>query len=270
MKLRFLIPVLFLCSDLFAQYVDHAYSFNVDNFPEVYGGKEEWKRFLRDHLMYPQQDMVDKFEGPVTIYFVVTKSGKAVKPKITKGVSLGIDKEALRLLSMLEWIPSMQGDCVVNVQHSVEINFSISKYKKWIKHRGYEKALYTNLPLDTSMAVYESADKAPVCADPEKTFQEFVYTTLEYPPIAKQQGLEGSIVMNFIVEPDGRTSNIRIKKGIAGGCNEEAIRVIGQSKWRPAQKNGQYVRYRMYYTMLFNLQNSFKDNSNGNQRGGGQ
>lgn len=255
---------------VFAQLVEHAYSYNVDNFPTVYGGKPEWKRFIHDHMHYPKFELAEKFEGPVQICFVVNKQGKPVKVKVMKGVSQDIDKEAVRLLNMMDWIPSYQGDSVINVVHSVEINFSASKYKKAVKERGYEIAAFEDLPMDTSLIVYESAEKGPSFADPEKTFPEFVYTSLEYPEIAARQGLEGNLIMNFIIEPDGRTSNIRITKGIGGGCNEEAIRVISKTKWRPAQKNGMYVRFRMYYTMVFSIKNSFKDNSNASQRAGGQ
>lgn len=256
--------------NLLAQLVPHAYEFNVDNFPEVYGGKVEWKRFLHDHLVYPADELKKKTEGLVRINFVVTDKGKGVQPKVVRSLSPSLDKEALRLFNMLEWVPSNQGDKTVSVEHSLEIKFSASKYRKWVKERGFEKQAYTDLPADTSFAVYENVDKGASFDNKDKTFPEFVYSTLEYPEIARLQNLEGNIVMNFIIEPDGRVSNIRITKGVGGGCNEEATRLIGLTKWKPAQKNGMYVRYRMYYTMLFSLKNSFKDNSSGSQRSWGQ
>lgn len=250
--------------------VPHSYSFNVDNFPDVYGGRSEWKRFMRDHLVYPADELTKKTGGSVKIYFVVTDKGKSTKAKITESVNPAIDKEALRLFNMLEWIPSTQADKAINAEYSVEINFNPSKYKKWVKERGFEKGAYTDMPMDTSYAVYESADKNPSFKDPDKNFAEFVYTNLEYPEMARRQGLEGNISMNFIIEPDGKVSNIRIQKGVGGGCNEEALRVIGLTTWKPAQKGGIYIRYRMYYTMAFSLKSTFKDNSSGSQRVGGQ
>ncbi len=271
MKNKLVIFLLFIASVSFAQFVPHAYSYNVDNFPDVFGGKSELKRFLRDHMVYPPEELAKKREGVVQIFFIVTKEGKGISPKIGKSISPAIDKEALRLFSMLEWLPSSQNGTAVDVDHSIEINFSISKYKKWVKERGYEKAMFADFPLDSSFAIHESAEKGPFFTNPDKTYAEFIYSNLEYPEMASRQGLEGNLVMNFIVEPNGKVSNIRIQNaGIGGGCNEEAIRVIGLTTWKPAKKNGMYIRYRMYYTMVFSIKNSYKDNSSGTQRNGGQ
>jgi protein TonB len=249
----------------------HAYKFNLDNFPGVYGGKVEWKRFLHDHLVYPAEELKEKTEGTVLIDFVVTAEGKSINPKINESVTPAIDNEALRLLSLIEWFPSSQEGIKVNVNHSVEISFSVSKYKKCVKERGFEKRMFTDMPSDSSLVVYETSDKAATFFDREKTFPEFIYTNLEYPEEAKKQGVEGKINMTFIIEPNGCISNIRIKDdGVGVGCNEEAVRVIGLTKWQPGVKNNKYVRCRMTYTMVFSLKNTFKDNSGASQRTWGQ
>ncbi|MGZ3866063.1 MAG: TonB family protein, partial [Bacteroidia bacterium] len=264
MRGKFLMIVLLLSFLGKAQYVQHAYNFSLDNFPSVYGGKPEWKRFLRDHMIYPEVAIKEKAEGTVLVSFVVTADGKSLDRKIINSVSNEIDAEALRLVSLLEWAPSTQGGTGVNVNHSVEINFSISKYKKWVKERGYEKCMFNDLPSDSSLAIYETFDKPAVFFDKEKTYPEFIYSNLEYPEEARKQGVEGKINMTFIIEPNGAVSNIRIKDGGLGlGCDDEAIRVIGLTRWQPAIKNGKYVRFRMSYTMVFSVKNSFKDNSAG-------
>lgn len=259
MRFKFCILVLlFVCG-----------SFAPDNDPDVYGGKEEWKRFLHDHMVYPEIGLRDKEEGNVKVNFTVTKEGKGINFKVIESVGTTVDDEALRLLSLLEWNPASLGGVALERGHSVTMNFSIGKYKKWVKERGYEKTPFSDLPVDSSIAVYETADKAPGFNSKDQTFPEFVYANMEYPEMARMQNLQGNIVMSFIIEPNGRTSNIRIQKGIGGGCNEEATRIIGSTKWKPAQKNDKYVRFRMYYTMLFKLENNFKDNSSGSQRVGG-
>ncbi|MGZ3863011.1 MAG: TonB family protein [Bacteroidia bacterium] len=271
MRIKFFITAFFVSLLCCAQYVQHAYSFPIDNFPGVYGGKTEWKRFLHDQMVYPDIAIKEKTEGTVKIIFVVTAEGRSGNAKVSESVSNEIDREALRLLSLVEWFPSRVGGSLVDITHSVEINFSISKYKKWVKERGFEKCMFNDLPSDTSLAVYETSDKPPVFFDKEKTYAEFIYSNLEYPEEARKQGIEGKINMTFIIEPNGTVSNIRIKDGGLGvGCDDEAIRVIGLTRWQPAVKNGKYIRFRMSYSMLFSVKNSFKDNSSGSQRTWGQ
>jgi TonB family protein len=258
-------------SVLKAQTEKNLYQFNVDNFPDVYGGKVELKRFLHDHLVYPLDDIKHKMEGTVQLNFVVTKEGKTTNVTVFKSLTPAMDKEAIRLLSLLEWIPSRKEGTPANVNFNLEIPFSISKYKKQVKERGFDTPLYTDIPTDSSTNVYETAERSAIFYNTEKTFTEFIYSNLEYPDVASRQNIEGKVQLSFVVEPDGMTSNIKVLNGgIAGGCNEEATRVIALTKWQPAIRDGKYVRYRMSFTMNFSLKNNFKDNSNGSQRVGGQ
>ena len=267
--------LIFQCSYLsshisFAQQSESRSDFNVDNLPITVGGKEDFKRFLQDHLMYPAEDLKNKKEGTVTLNFVVTKEGSAVNIQVTKPVSAAMDKEAVRLLRMLEWIPARKEGNTVNVNFVLDIPFTVSKYKKAVKERGFDAPLFIDLPTDTSFNIYETAEKAPMYNDPKRTFSEFIYSTMQYPETAVRQGIEGNVNLTFIVEPDGQTSNIKIVSGINGGCNEEAIRVIALTKWSPAIRDKKYVRYRMSFSMSFSLKNNNKDYSNGTQRSWGQ
>ncbi|MBS1647371.1 MAG: energy transducer TonB [Bacteroidetes bacterium] len=247
------------------------YQFNVDNFPSIDGGNQEIKRFLHDHLIYPAQELKEKKEGTVRVFFIVTKSGKSEQLKINQTLSPACDKEALRLVKLIEWQPSHKGGTAVDVNFSLDVPFSVSKYKKAVKQRGFDSTLHTDFPSDTGFSVYETAERMPVFNNTEQTFPEFVYAQLQYPDVAMRQNIEGNMNVTFIIEPDGMTSNIKILNGgLAGGCNDEAIRVIGLSKWIPALRDKKQVRYRMHFTMKFSLKNTFKDNANGTQRNWGQ
>jgi len=253
-----------------AQQTENRSSFNVDNLPETFGGKEDLKRFLHNHLIYPAEDVKNKKEGVVTLNFVVTKEGSATNIQVAKPVTPNIDKEAVYLLKLIEWIPAKKEGSAINVNFTLDIPFSISKYKKAVKERGFDTPLYVDLSTDSSFSVYETAERSPLYNNPDKTFTEFIYATMQYPEIAVRQGIEGNVKLTFVVEPDGQTSNIKIISGINGGCNNEAIRVIGLTKWQPAIRNKQYVRYRMSFSMNFSLKNNNKDFSNGTQRSWGQ
>jgi TonB family protein len=261
---------LFFSNLVFPQYKGSTVQFNVDNWPSVHGGNEEWNRFLKDHLIYPAEELSKKKEGLVQINCIITKAGKAVDCKIAKSADSAIDREALRLLSLIDWIPSYKKNEPVNVSWSVKIKFSVSRYKKWVKERGFDRNPFTDLPMDSSNVIYETADRRPVFDFQDKTLPEFIYSSLQYPEIAARQGFEGKVKTDFVIEPDGRVSNIRILQWIAGGCDIEATRIIGLTRWKPAVYKGKYVRYRMSYAIDFKLNNNFKDNSNNSQRGWGQ
>jgi protein TonB len=79
-------------------------------------------------------------------------------------------------------------------------------------------------------------------------WSKFIQRNLRYPYAAQEMGIQGKVFVSFVVEKDGSVSDVRVIKGIGGGCDEEAIRVITKSPgWKPGRQNGQQVRVR--YTM---------------------
>ncbi|HOY31567.1 MAG TPA: TonB family protein [Bacteroidales bacterium] len=81
----------------------------------------------------------------------------------------------------------------------------------------------------------------------------FLSESIKYPKVAKESGIQGTVHLTFVVEKDGNISNVAILRGIGGGCDEEATRVIGSMpKWKPGRQNGKEVR------VQFNMPISFK------------
>lgn len=84
---------------------------------------------------------------------------------------------------------------------------------------------------------------------------EYLISHLNYPKDAKEQGLQGQVVISFVIEENGEVSSAKIIKGIGGGCDEEALRVIElMPDWQPAYKDGSPIR------VLFNMPITFKLN----------
>ncbi len=87
----------------------------------------------------------------------------------------------------------------------------------------------------------------------QRKLMEFVYTRLRYPEAAREAGVEGAVVVRFIVAADGRIEAPEIVRSIGGGCDEEVLRVVGEMpRWAPARKDGKPV------AMSFNLPVRFK------------
>jgi protein TonB len=84
---------------------------------------------------------------------------------------------------------------------------------------------------------------------------KFITTTIKYPEEAKELGIQGKVFVNFVVEADGSISDVRLIRGIGGGCDEEAIRVVkAMPKWIAGKQRGVPVRVYFNLPIKFTLQ----------------
>lgn len=85
-------------------------------------------------------------------------------------------------------------------------------------------------------------------------WNSYLASNLAYPSQARQMGVEGTVIVVFLINSDGSVSNVEILKGIGAGCDEEALRVVQNSpNWAPAQQKGQVVNSRMRLPVRFKL-----------------
>jgi len=74
-------------------------------------------------------------------------------------------------------------------------------------------------------------------------FYAFINKNLRYPVLAKRMGIQGKVFVQFVIDKDGSIIDPVVVKGIGGGCDEEAIRVIGIApKWKPGKQRGRPVK----------------------------
>ena len=100
--------------------------------------------------------------------------------------------------------------------------------------------------------VYSVVEQMPEFPGGDKGFHQFIADNVKYPAEAKEKGIRGIVYVNFIVEPDGSVSDIRVLRGIGGGCDEEAVRVVeSMPKFKPGMQNGEAVR--VSYTVPVNF-----------------
>ncbi|WP_018128413.1 energy transducer TonB [Balneola vulgaris] len=78
---------------------------------------------------------------------------------------------------------------------------------------------------------------------------------VKYPPAAIRAGIEGRVTVQFVVNEKGEVVNPRVVRGIGGGCDEEALRVVKQSKFKPGSQRGRPVQVQMSLPILFKLTN---------------
>jgi protein TonB len=103
-----------------------------------------------------------------------------------------------------------------------------------------------------------------LCA--QEKLLEFVSQNVKYPEGARQDGIEGIVIIGFVVELDGTLTNIQVVREIGGGCGEEGKRVVElmntlPERWTPGKMDGEDVR------VLFNLPVKFKLEGGGKKKG---
>lgn len=91
--------------------------------------------------------------------------------------------------------------------------------------------------------------------DPRQFLHKWVYQYLKYPQYAVENGIQGRVLVDFVIEKDGKVTQVRVIRGVDQLLDEEAVRVISASpKWRAGRVNGNKVRTSMTIPIEFKLE----------------
>ena len=108
------------------------------------------------------------------------------------------------------------------------------------------------------VVAYFDCDQRPTflnSADPAQFLNKWVYQYLKYPEVAVRNGVQGRVVVEFVVEKDGKVTNVRVVKGVSDELDAEAVKVIGASpKWKPGRVKGEKVRTSISLPVEFKLE----------------
>ena len=103
--------------------------------------------------------------------------------------------------------------------------------------------------------VLEKAEVMPEYPGGEQAMMKFVADNVKYPQEAIDKEVSGRVMVGFVVEKDGSISDVKVVKGIGGGCDEEAVRVVNaMPKWKPGMDKGKPVRVSYIMPFTFKLQ----------------
>jgi protein TonB len=97
------------------------------------------------------------------------------------------------------------------------------------------------------------------CADHKRL--EYIYGNIKYPAIARENGVQGNVVVQFVVDKDGSISNATVVRDIGAGCGDEALRIVNLMnekglKWIPGKQRGKSVRVMFILPVRFKIQES--------------
>ena len=95
---------------------------------------------------------------------------------------------------------------------------------------------------------FVSVEQMPQFPGGNSELMKFVSSNLRYPTIAAENGIEGRVIIRFVVGKDGKVSDIKVQRGLDASCDKEAVRVVqAMPPWIPGKQNGRAVP--VYFTL---------------------
>lgn len=117
-------------------------------------------------------------------------------------------------------------------------------------------------PAKNNIVSYADCDQRPMflnSADPKQFMEKWVYQYLKYPQEAVRDGVQGRVMVEFVIGIDGKVTDVKVVKGVSPELDAEAVKVVSASpKWRPARLKGEKVRCSMTIPIEFRLEKKGK------------
>jgi TonB family protein len=224
-------------------------------------GPGNFHEYLNKKIHYPEEAKVNNISGIVYAYFEIDRKGKVQNAKIIDGISESFDKEVLEAVkNMPDWEPAYFMGKPLVMQLVVPISFSQittgDDAKKFIQRVGLPSELVNDEVKNTGekQKPFVVVDKPPQFPGGEEGRMQYLTDNIDYPKQARDEGIQGTVYVTFIVEADGSITNVKVLRGIGGGCDEEAVEVVEKMPdWEPGKKDGEAVRTQFNMPIRFTL-----------------
>ena len=94
--------------------------------------------------------------------------------------------------------------------------------------------------------VFEVVDEMPSFPGGQSALFDFMEKNIKYPKVAEDNGIQGRVILTFIVKKDGSLSDVRVAKSVDPALDKEAVRLVeSMPKWNLGKKDGQFVNVRI-------------------------
>ena len=118
-----------------------------------------------------------------------------------------------------------------------------------------EKTTQTHKDTTTGDKVYEVCEQMPIFEGGDAALLKYLTDSVKYPELAKKHGVQGRVVIGFIVEKDGSLTDVKVLRHVDIALDAEALRVVkGMPKWIPGRQNEQRVRVKYNVPVSFRLE----------------
>jgi protein TonB len=108
--------------------------------------------------------------------------------------------------------------------------------------------------VEAPQQIFTIVEQMPEFPGGEEKLFEYLGKNIKYPSMARENGITGTVYVTFVVEGNGEISDVKKLRGIGGGCDEEAMRVVkAMPSWKAGKQNGKSVRVQYNLPIKFTL-----------------
>ena len=219
--------------------------------PMFPGGMQEMMKFIQSEVKYPKEAQDKGLQGRVIVQFVVNTDGSICEDTVVRSVAPSLDAEAIRVVrSMPNWTPGKQKGEPVRVRFTLPISFRLSgdDSKPIQVQATQEKAAEDD--------IVNVPEKLPEYPGGMSELMKYLSMNLRYPKEAQNKGIQGRVVVQFVVNKDGSISDANVLKTVDPQLDAEALRVVNaMPNWTPGKNKGEPVNTRFTIPVVFKLNN---------------
>lgn len=226
---------------------------SVEKAPTFPGGQKALGSYLSKNITYPAADREKNLQGKVYVSFIVEPDGKLSKVTAVRGPSETMKAEAVRVMKKSPaWKPGAQNGKYVRVQYTIPINFTLGGEAGSVNKTALPRPKPPVAKIQKKGNVFVSVEKSPEFPGGVKAFTTYLERNVKYPAVDRENNIQGKVMVSFVVETDGKLTDVSAVRGPSETLKAEGVRVIASSPaWKPGLQGGKPVR--VQYTVPINF-----------------
>ncbi len=108
---------------------------------------------------------------------------------------------------------------------------------------------------EVATKVFDVVEEMPSFPGGQGALMSYLASNIKYPVVAQENGVQGRVIVSFVVERDGSISDVRVARSVDPSLDREAQRVVkSMPRWKPGKQNGSAVRVKYTVPVVFRLQ----------------
>lgn len=197
-----------------------------------------FRKWVQAQVRYPEKLRQEGIQGRVVTSFVINEDGSLSDIGILQSPDEAFSKEAVRILgSSPKWTPGTKSGVPTRVKYTLPVDFRLDE----------EGNVLTDVP---------TRKPALFRGGPFRDFREWVQARVEYPAEAREQNIQGRVILSFIIRKDGSLTDINVVQSSDPRFSAEAVRIVESAPadaWTPASDFGTAVDRRYLLPVDFRL-----------------